>query len=120
MLDPPGPPRAQVLKRIYSVQTPKAHTELKRGKKQDEKEKVIPVSLAEERDDLDNETVSPVDLENIAQRDHTLRSGVHERIETPNKSSTCEQKNTVENEASQEGDKIDADPIAVISRYENS
>lgn len=40
MLDPPGPPRAQVLRRLYGIQSPTVHTEPQLAKQKDIKAKL--------------------------------------------------------------------------------
>lgn len=116
MLDPPGPPRAQVLKRIYSVQTPKTNNELQTEKKQDEKEKVSPVPLTEVQQKPDNEKCHKDDLENTAPPESINKNDLHEQSENVNKRSTYNKKKPNENGVIQAENKNDADPIAVISR----
>ena len=77
MLDPPGPPRAQVLKRIYSVQTPKTNNELQTGTKQDEKERVSAVPVTKVRQKPDNEKFNKDDLENTAQPESINKNDLH-------------------------------------------
>ena len=116
MLDPPGPPRAQVLKRIYSVQTPKTNNELQTGRKQDEKEKVSADPVTEAQQKPDNEESHIYDLENTAPPESINKNDVHEQHENANKRSSCDQKKPNENGVILAGNKNDADPIAVISR----
>lgn len=116
MLDPPGPPRAQVLKRIYSVQTHKANNELQTGTKQDEKEKVSAVPVTEVRQKPDNEKFNKEDLENTAPPESINKNDLHEQSENAYKRSTSDLKKPNENGVIQAENKDDADPIAVISR----
>ena len=116
MLDPPGPPRAQVLKRIYSVQTPKTNNELQTEKKQDEKEKVSPVPLTEVQQKPDNEKCHKDDLENTAPPESINKNDLHEQSEHAKKRLTFDQKNPNENRETQAENEDNADPIAVISR----
>ena len=115
MLDPPGPPRAQVLKRIYSVQTPKLQNELKSDKSKVEKQKIAPTSVTDIKQSS-NENPSIDDLEKTAPPEIVNRNDLNERVENSNANLVSKKSNDNIRKIS---DEKDVDPIAVISRYPN-
>ena len=117
MLDPPGPPRAQVLKRIYSVQTPKLHNELSSGKEQVEKEKVGPVPVTGATQNQKNEESSLDDIEKTALPENRNRNNPKKKAENPDNIHTSQIKESSANFGTSSDGKGDTDPIAVISRY---
>ena len=114
MLDPPGPPRAQVLKRIYSVQTPKVHKELKSGNEQVEKEKAVPVIGAKQNQ---NEESSLDDIENTAMPENINRNDIIKKVENMDNEHIPQNKKSSADLGTSSDSKGNTDPIAVISRY---
>ena len=115
MLDPPGPPRAQVLKRIYSVQTPKLQNELKSDKIKVEKQKIAHTAVADIKQNS-NENPSVDDLEKTSPPEIVHRNDLNVRDENSNANLISKKSNENIRRIS---DEKDVDPIAVISRYPN-
>ena len=115
MLDPPGPPRAQVLKRIYSVQTPKVHKELKKGNEQAQKEKAAPVPVIGAKQNQ-NEESSLDDIENTAMPENINRNDIIKIVENTDNEHIPQNKKSSADLGTSDS-KGNTDPIAVISRY---
>ena len=117
MLDPPGPPRAQVLKRIYGVQTPKLHNELTSEKEQLKKEKVEPVPVTGATQIQTSEESSLDDIENTALPENRHRHNSNQKVEIPDNTHISQNKESSANFGTSSEGNGDTDPIAVISRY---